>query len=163
MVDTEKGKKPCEITVGKLLNANDHDSFLFAKRNSRYQACINWNREVLKKELGIDEDKIIDVPALYEQYDEMGHALDYFPGAANLIVPAPGYVGVPKSFYQPFEDDITNSFNKHGIDVTFINTWYPYFLQMGEIHCGTNFVRKPFETKWWNPQGIDYSSLNSLR
>ena len=100
-------------------------------------------------ELEISDDDIIEVPALYEQYDEMGHALDYFPGAANLIVPAPGHVGVPKSFYKPFEDYIEDQFKAKGITTHFINTWYPYFLQMGEIHCGTNFVRKPFNEKWW--------------
>ncbi len=162
--DYPKGNKPCKTTVNELLDPENEEFLLFAKRNSRYQSCINWNREVLKNELQISENDIIDVPALYEQYDEMGHALDYFPGAANLIVPAPGYVGVPKSFYKPFEDAITTGFEKHGIDVTFINTWYPYFLQMGEIHCGTNFVRSPFKANWWNPpKYVDYSSLNSSR
>lgn len=51
------------------------------------QRCIDWNRDVLKKELGLMEEDIIDLPALFK-LDKQGKAVPYFP---NMVrgVPAP--------------------------------------------------------------------------
>lgn len=38
--------------------------------NHRFQEYINWNREVLKQELDLNEEDIIELPALFER-DEM--------------------------------------------------------------------------------------------
>lgn len=52
-----------------------------------FQRCIDWNRDVLKKELGLTEEDIIDLPALFK-LDKQGKAVPYFP---NMVrgVPAP--------------------------------------------------------------------------
>ncbi|TMS18971.1 Protein-arginine deiminase type-2 [Larimichthys crocea] len=48
------------------------------------KSCIDWNRDVLKKELGLDDEDIIDVPVLFnlvaegEDVEEY-RALAYYP------------------------------------------------------------------------------------
>jgi len=51
------------------------------------QRCIDWNRDILKKELGLTEEDIIDLPALFK-LDKQGKAVPYFP---NMVrgPPAP--------------------------------------------------------------------------
>lgn len=42
------------------------------------QRCIDWNRDILKKELGLLEEDIIDLPTLFK-LDKQGKAVPYFP------------------------------------------------------------------------------------
>lgn len=41
------------------------------------QKCIDWNREVLKRELGLTEQDIIDIPQLFKV--ERRKAVAFFP------------------------------------------------------------------------------------
>lgn len=47
-----------------------------------FQSCIDWNRDVLKRELGLDDEDIIDLPILFklegEEEDEY-RAAAYYP------------------------------------------------------------------------------------
>lgn len=46
------------------------------------QSCIDWNRDVLKRELGLDDEDIIDLPILFKlELEEEGQqrALAYYP------------------------------------------------------------------------------------
>lgn len=42
------------------------------------QSCIDWNRDVLKRELGLDDDDIIDLPILFHVTEE-NRAVAYYP------------------------------------------------------------------------------------
>lgn len=46
------------------------------------QRCIDWNRDILKKELGLLEEDIIDLPALFK-LDKQGKAVPYFPNTVG--------------------------------------------------------------------------------
>lgn len=46
------------------------------------QRCIDWNRDILKKELGLLEEDIIDLPALFK-LDKQGKAVPYFPNTVS--------------------------------------------------------------------------------
>lgn len=48
------------------------------------QRCLDWNRDILKKELGLTEQDIIDLPALFKM-DEDRQARAYFP---NMVRPS---------------------------------------------------------------------------
>lgn len=50
------------------------------------QRCIDWNRDILKKELGLTEQDIIDLPALFKM-DEYRQARAFFP---NMVRPSEG-------------------------------------------------------------------------
>jgi len=38
----------------------------FSVLSALFQSCIDWNRDVLKRELGLDDDDIIDLPILFK-------------------------------------------------------------------------------------------------
>lgn len=49
-----------------------------------FQSCINWNRDVLKRELGLEEEDIIDLPILFKlvvgtKHQDAYRALAYYP------------------------------------------------------------------------------------
>lgn len=48
-----------------------------------YQRCIDWNRDILKKELALQEKDIIDLPALFK-IDKAGKAMAYFPNMVSV-------------------------------------------------------------------------------
>ena len=49
------------------------------------QSCIDWNREVLKRELGLTERDIVDIPQLFKT--EKKKAMAFFP---DLVRPPSG-------------------------------------------------------------------------
>lgn len=50
------------------------------------QRCLDWNRDILKKELGLTEQDIIDLPALFKM-DEDRQARAYFPNMVRCHGP----------------------------------------------------------------------------
>uniref|UniRef100_A0A8B9HZ22 Succinate dehydrogenase [ubiquinone] iron-sulfur subunit, mitochondrial n=2 Tax=Anseriformes TaxID=8826 RepID=A0A8B9HZ22_9AVES len=64
------------VTINKVLSNN-----IMVQQNQYVQRCIDWNRDILKKELGLTEEDIIDLPALFK-LDKQGKAMPYFP---NMI------------------------------------------------------------------------------
>ncbi|XP_043850864.1 protein-arginine deiminase type-1 [Dromiciops gliroides] len=142
----KKGKK--KITIDEMLN----DKSL--RSDNRFaQKCIDWNREVLKRELGLSERDIIDIPQLYKLSDSYAEA--FFPDMVNMIVLGK-YLGIPKPFGPIIngqcclEEKVKDLLHPLGLKCTFIDDYYSYHVLMGEIHCGTNVRRKPFSFKWWN-------------
>ncbi len=37
-----------------------------------------------------------------------------------------------------------------GLTCHFIDDWDAYFRDFGELHCGTNVLRRPFTLPWWH-------------
>ncbi|KAM4651927.1 protein-arginine deiminase type-2 [Discoglossus pictus] len=135
-------------TVTKILST---DSIL--QENSYVQHCIDWNRDILKQELGLTEEDIIDIPALF-QLEKGGRALAFFPNMVNMIVLGKD-LGIPKP-YGPIiketcclEDYIISLLKPLDFNCTFIDDVVSYHKKLGEVHCGTNVRRKPFPFKWW--------------
>lgn len=50
------------------------------------QRCLDWNRDILKKELGLTEQDIIDLPALFKM-DEDRQARAFFPNMVRHLGP----------------------------------------------------------------------------
>lgn len=53
------------------------------------QSCIDWNRDVLKRELGLDDEDIIDLPILFkleEDGENEYRAVAYYPDMVCLSV-----------------------------------------------------------------------------
>ena len=36
-----------------------------------------------------------------------------------------------------------------GLTWHFLDDWYEYHILQGEVHCGTNTLRTPSQTRWW--------------
>lgn len=51
------------------------------------QSCIDWNRDVLKKELGLDDEDIIDLPILFKlvlEEDQKNRAVAFYPDMVRV-------------------------------------------------------------------------------
>nr|XP_014425051.1 protein-arginine deiminase type-3-like isoform X1 [Pelodiscus sinensis] len=121
--------------------------------NDYVQSCIDWNRDILKRELGLSERDILDLPQLFSVLDEEASA--FFPDMVNMIVLGK-HLGIPKPFGPIIdgrcclEENVRSLLEPLGLTCTFVDDFFSYHALLGEIHCGTNVRRKPFSFKWWN-------------
>ncbi|XP_054857233.1 protein-arginine deiminase type-3-like [Eublepharis macularius] len=126
--------------------------------NEYFQKSIDWNRDILKAELGLTEEDIIDIPQLFKPdpaEETPGKAVAYFPDMVNMLV-LERHLGIPKPFGPIvnkeccLEREVRRLLEPLGLSCTFIDDYKAYHQKLGEIHCGTNVCRKPFSFKWWN-------------
>ncbi|QFS50246.1 rotein-arginine deiminase [Nostoc sphaeroides CCNUC1] len=149
-----------DISVSDVL-----DDEKLNEHNHRFQEYINWNREVLKQELDLSEEDIIELPALFEN-DRDGRAETFSPNMVNMIV-LKEHLGIPKPFGPKinnqcqFEAYVKEVLEPLGLVCHFIDDWEPYFLGRGEIHCGTNTRRQPFTKKWWEVEPAFLKEVSS--
>ncbi|XP_034021717.1 protein-arginine deiminase type-2-like [Thalassophryne amazonica] len=138
-----------EITVDDLLSNQTLEA-----ENIYAQKCIDWNRDVLKHELGLEEEDIVDLPILFRLEDKV-RAVAYYPDMVNMIVLGQN-LGVPKPFGPKvngqcaLEAEVSSLMGKLGLSCTFIDDFATYHKLRGDVHCGSNVLRTPFEFKWWN-------------
>lgn len=100
----------------------------------------------------------IRLPVLYSARlagGVMDDSAAYTPGVVNLqifgntaLVPDP--FGPPDaSGDDVFKKDIRNTLQSQGLTVHFIDDW-EYHIRQGEVHCGTNVIRRPRTgARWW--------------
>ncbi|XP_006641986.2 protein-arginine deiminase type-2 [Lepisosteus oculatus] len=124
------------------------------EENNFVQSCIDWNRDVLKKELGLEDEDIIDLPILFK-LEKNKRAVAYYPDMVNMIVLGKN-VGIPKP-YGPkvggscaLEAEMCSLLKVLGLNCTFIDDFAAYHKLLGEVHCGSNVRREPFAYKWWD-------------
>ncbi|XP_008589319.1 PREDICTED: protein-arginine deiminase type-4 [Galeopterus variegatus] len=131
---------------------------ILRKHNSYVENCIDWNREVLKQELGLADGDIVDIPQLFKlKKNEEGilKANAFFPNMVNMLVLGK-YLGIPKPFGPIIkgrcclEEKVRSLLEPLGLHCSFIDDFTPYHMLHGEVHCGTNVRRQPFPFKWWN-------------
>jgi protein-arginine deiminase len=137
-----------EIKIDDLLNDD-----IFWQNNSIYQNYMNSNASILKRELGIGDEHIIQIPVLFYPTGENRTAA-FFPDMVNhLVINNVSIVPKPHGPIIDGECAFEKAF-KHAIperNVVFIEDWYSYHEMLGEVHCGTNIQRKPFVNKtWWS-------------
>uniref|UniRef100_A0A3B4AGH6 protein-arginine deiminase n=1 Tax=Periophthalmus magnuspinnatus TaxID=409849 RepID=A0A3B4AGH6_9GOBI len=140
------------ITVNEILADK-----ILQDENNYSQSCIDWNRDVLKRELGLDDEDIIDLPVLFKLVEDGGQyrALAYYPDMVNMIVLGEN-LGIPKPFGPKvngvcaLEQEMVSLMGNLGLTCTFIDDFTSYHKLMGEVHCGSNVRRSPFDFKWWN-------------
>jgi protein-arginine deiminase len=150
----QNNSSSAEITVDELL-----DNSAFWNANRYFQQCMDQNREILKRELRLDEADIVDLPLLFcdPATDQADRTTAYFPNIVNQLVIGKTSI-VPKP-YGPiidgeciFEKAIRESLRAldRDYEVCFIDDWYSYYVLDGDIHCGTNVYREPFpDARWW--------------
>ncbi|XP_029006189.1 protein-arginine deiminase type-2 isoform X2 [Betta splendens] len=141
-----------QITVNELLEDEQ-----FQSENDYVQNCIDWNRDVLKRELGLDDEDIIDLPILFklEEDKQVHRAVAFYPDMVNMIVLGKN-LGIPKPFGPrvngrcALEAEMCSLMEGLGLSCTFIDDFASYHKLLGEVHCGSNVRREPFAFKWWN-------------
>nr|VFK14916.1 MAG: Protein-arginine deiminase (PAD) [Candidatus Kentron sp. LPFa]VFK24513.1 MAG: Protein-arginine deiminase (PAD) [Candidatus Kentron sp. LPFa] len=149
-----------EITIGQLLSETELVEFNIFD----CQKNIDINKAILKKELGLDDDDFIEIPVLFNKVEysmetivgttDTIKAVAYFPDMVNHLVlgdyslaPKPhGPVINGKDYFEKMMEKALPI----GRLVRFIEDWNTYHAQDGEVHCGTNALRRSFEGKpWW--------------
>uniref|UniRef100_A0A8D2LD32 protein-arginine deiminase n=1 Tax=Varanus komodoensis TaxID=61221 RepID=A0A8D2LD32_VARKO len=122
--------------------------------DSKYvQSCIDWNRNILKRELGLSERDIIDIPQLFTL--EGSTAMALFPDMVNMLVLGK-HLGIPKPFGPIIhgecclESQVRSLLEPLGLTCDFIDDFFSYHVLSGEVHCGTNVCRERFSFPWWN-------------
>uniref|UniRef100_A0A8C1DW82 Peptidyl arginine deiminase, type II n=1 Tax=Cyprinus carpio carpio TaxID=630221 RepID=A0A8C1DW82_CYPCA len=131
--------------------------FKSLQNNGHGNNCIDWNRDVLKKELGLDDEDIIDLPILFQVLEEKkgARAVAYYPDMVNMIVLG-DQLGIPKPFGPKvngrcaLETEVRSLLEPLGLKCTFIDDFAPYHKLLGEVHCGSNVLREASPFKWWN-------------
>ncbi|KAM9577783.1 LOW QUALITY PROTEIN: protein-arginine deiminase type-2-like [Trichechus inunguis] len=142
------GMNSKRITIKILSNES------LMQENQYFQRCLDWNHNILKKELGLTEQDIIDLPALFK-VDEGHQARAFFPNMVNMIVLNKD-LGIPKPFGPQVEDvccletHMRSLLEPLGLCCTFVDDISTYHKFLGEVHCGTNVRRKLFSFKWWH-------------
>ncbi|XP_036112954.1 protein-arginine deiminase type-6 [Molossus molossus] len=147
-------------TINQILADED-----MRKQNDYVEKCINLNRDVLKRELGLLERHIIDVPQLFcleqltnvpskEQTGKL-YARPFFPNLLRVIVMGKN-LGIPKPFGPQIrgtcclEAKICQLLEPLGFKCTFINDFDCYMTEVGDFCACANVRRVPFAYKWWS-------------
>ncbi|XP_021230371.1 protein-arginine deiminase type-1-like isoform X2 [Numida meleagris] len=148
----QRVQAPVEL-FSDWLQVGHVDEFLSFIPAPDRKSCISWNRDILKRELGLAEQDIIDIPQLF-QADDQTRAMAYFPDMVNMLVLG-RHLGIPKPFGPLvagqccLEERVRALLQPLGLSCTFIDDFFSYHKLAGEVHCGTNVRRKPFAFKWW--------------
>ncbi|NXT12882.1 PADI1 deiminase, partial [Prunella fulvescens] len=137
-------------TINEIL-ANEE----LRKFNDYAQSCISWNRDILKRSLGLAEPDILDIPQLF-QSNAASEAEAFFPDMVVNMLVLGRHLGIPKPFGPVvggrccLEQRVRELLEPLGLSCTFIDDFFSYHILLGEVHCGTNVRRKPFAFKWWH-------------
>jgi protein-arginine deiminase len=155
------GDKAASVTISALLA----DTEVMAA-SQQAQTAIDAAVAIVKKEAGLADDEIIEIPVLFEReqtgagrYEVVAH----MPGTVNMRV-ANGHVGIAdphgpiidgKDYFQKdLNDRLGSSVNKlgvngSGLEITFVEDWDDYHAMLGEVHCGSTSVAKAKNLTWW--------------
>ncbi len=140
---------PAARTINSILADTELMAF-----NQRDQGHIDLIRETLQTEAGLTDDEIIEIPFLMWDVGNGGSAA-YMPGTVNLLLyghsvtMAKPHAAVidGADFMQTY---LTDLFRAEGITAHFAEQWDILHAAGGEVHCGTNALRRiPAQGAWW--------------
>ena len=132
--------------VRELLEDEDLWSF-----QAGCQAALDVVRSQLAEGLGAGDERFVEVPLAFESLG--GSAVALFPDMVNHIVAGPWSI-VPDPFGPVVEGVDLLKAAYRGLAPhrrhLFVDDWYTYHVNLGEVHCGTNVLRTPDpEARWW--------------
>ena len=143
----QEGRKNAETTVTRLL-----DDVARSKESGAIDAALKETRQQVKSGLGIEDADIIEIPALFAD------GLAVIPNMVNclvlgrdLVIPAPA--GPILNGEDAFEKAVRLQLEPLGARLHFVDIWEPYHTRSGEIHCGTNALRRLRNPFWWKSVG----------
>ena len=140
------------------------DTHLRALNDELTRDILDPQLQILIDELDLQEDDIIYIPGLFETVGQCGGGVAaLFPGMANLIV-ADDQAGqttlfVPDPMMRTNVNDtagdpIVAAFSAEmpaELRLEFVDDWQVYHMGLGEVHCGSNVIREPYDgADWWN-------------
>ena len=109
---------------------------------------------MLANEIALDAEDLIEVPVIFmpnEWQPALADALT--AGMVNMLV-INHHCIVPRPFgpvvrgLDLFEEHLRARLTPLGLTVGFLDDWFEYHVNLGEVHCGTNTLRSPDPSKW---------------
>lgn len=132
-----------ETSVAKL-----RDSIAGSAENAKIDRIIAGVQDQLKSELNLGDDDFVHVPVLF---DRGGAAI---PNAVNSLIVnghvfAPDPRGPRHEAKDLFAEAIRTAMSGCDVQVSFVDVWDAYHSRGGELHCGTNAIRRLRDPAWW--------------
>jgi Protein-arginine deiminase (PAD)/Protein-arginine deiminase (PAD) middle domain len=151
------------LSKGLALGAFKYDAKFLKAYNDICQGKIKAAESTFTAELGLTASDIAYVPIVYvppssgfiDPNDTDAEADALTAGMVNMLMLdktciAPKPFGPVVGGVDLFEDHYRKTLESLGLTVNFIDDWDLYHLQKGEVHCGTNTLRKPNTSiPWW--------------
>ncbi len=152
------GAKSAEVSINDFLTKEIKDLSLTAVQFKTFNDTVGTKlaaiRKRLETDLSLTERDILEVPILFTRNHHQPRFFDALTaGMVNMLVLNKHCI-VPKPFgpvvkgIDLFEENLKLKLEKLGLTVKFIDDWYDYHVHLGEVHCGTNTLRKPNPAKW---------------
>lgn len=133
-----QGRKD-ETTARRFL-----DEIAQSEEQSRIEQSLHETRAQLREGLGVTDEQILELPILFK------NGLAAFPNPINGLMcnghyfaPDPECLRIEGE--DPFQKTIRETLQPFGVKTHFISVWEPYHIRNGELHCGTNAIRR---LKW---------------
>ena len=133
-----------ETTVKELLG-----EVVISAENEQIICILNEIQIRLCEGLGIDSSDFIEIPVLFKD------GVAVIPNCVNglicnghVILPDP--LGPRVNGEDAFAMAVRAPLESIGVEVHFVDIWEPYHAGAGEVHCGTNAIRRLRQPVWWN-------------
>lgn len=141
-----------DVTINDLLNDPD---IMAASAAAGEEA--NTQAQHIIDAVGLPPEDVIRVPFVMEE--AFGQFVAHGPGTVNGVLLKAGHFASP-SPHSPIVEgkDLWGSYLEETLAAAPINTtvhwvedWYSYHINYGEVHCGTNTLRQTSEASaaWW--------------
>ncbi|EGU87381.1 hypothetical protein FOXB_02140 [Fusarium oxysporum f. sp. conglutinans Fo5176] len=137
------------------------DDMGFMKLNNECAQRIDGNIKILRRELGLADEDIIRIPALFNRDDSSegdGSKLEvgaFYPAVINNLVLTGYNTCVAPNPWGPVVEGkdvlakvISDTYAKVGMKIKFIDDWDSHHEDQGGVHCGTNSIRD-MSARWW--------------
>ncbi|KAF5552589.1 arginine deiminase type-3 [Fusarium mexicanum] len=122
---------------------------------------IDRNIKILKDEVGLTDEDIVRIPALFSETkrSELGlskrEVRASYPAVINNLVLTGYNTCVAPSPWGPvidgkdvFVEEIRNTYARVGMKIRFMDVWESHHEGNGAVHCGTNSIRD-MSDEWW--------------
>jgi len=123
--------------------------------NRDCQRRLDQFKATMKRELGLRNSDIIEIPAIFMRGAATPTLADaLIAGMVNMLV-VNRHCIIPKPFgpvvngVDKFEQDVERKLRRLGRTVRFLDCWDTYHVNLGEVHCATNTLRAPSAVRWW--------------
>lgn len=151
-LQTYNAQNTAFVPANRTINAVLADTNVMAE-SAASAAEVDAQVEIIKAATGLTEAELIRVPYLHERVQ--GFSLAYQPGTVNGILfngkvfGAPDPHGPEINGRDIMKAQLEEALAPHNIQVKWIENWYLYHLNAGEVHCGSNTMRRVPSAKWW--------------
>jgi protein-arginine deiminase len=124
------------------------EEIALSEENLRIRGILDETKHHLCEGLCVDESDFVELPALFnEGVAVIPNCINSLIINGHAVVPDP--LGPLVNGEDAFARVISSALSAHGIQVHFLDVWETFHWLGGEIHCGTNTVRRISEPMWW--------------